>query len=377
MRIIIIGAGFSGLNVIKRLRKIKKNTEIILFDRNKFTSMLPSLPDLVSDKIKKKYLIEDIKKLLPKHIKFKNEKITDIDLFQNTIRSERSQYDYDYLVIACGSIANFYGFNKNIEKIYKLDSIIESIRINNDLKKIFKKTREINMVISGAGYTGLELATGLKYFFKKNNKDYPIFLIQKDGDILQFLNKQEKDYIKSYLDKENIKILFNSRVTNFNGKDVIININIKIENSFLIWTTGSKFPINNIKGNFEQISDGRLITNDYLQLPGHLNVFVIGDSAAVKTKKGYIRKAVSYSVDSGISAGKNIIKKIKNKKLKKFIPFDPGWVIPLHNISVGKLFNILPVRGKTGLRLHYFLCGYRNYNFRNFIEYLKKAINLD
>ena len=67
MRIIIIGAGFSGLNVIKRLRKIKKNTEIILFDRNKFTSMLPSLPDLVSDKIKKKYLIEDIKKYKKKY----------------------------------------------------------------------------------------------------------------------------------------------------------------------------------------------------------------------------------------------------------------------------------------------------------------------
>ena len=55
LKIIIIGAGFSGLSVIKKLKRVKKKVEIILFDKNKYTSMLPSLPDLACGKIEKRY----------------------------------------------------------------------------------------------------------------------------------------------------------------------------------------------------------------------------------------------------------------------------------------------------------------------------------
>ncbi len=376
MKIIVIGAGFSGLSVIKSLKKIKSKAKIILFDKNLYTSMLPSLPDLACGKINKKYLIENIQKILPKNIIFKNEEILNIDLFNKKIKSEKYQYTYDHLVIASGSVANFYGFKNNINNIYKLESILDAVKIKENLIKLFNNNKNINIVLSGAGYTGLELAANLRYFLKKNNKKYSISLIQKDDDILHFLNNKQKDYIKSYLEKENIKIIFNSKVTNFNGNDVVINNFKKIENTFLIWAAGTKFSINDINGDFNTIGDGRIITNDYLQLPNHLEVFAVGDSAAIKSKNSYIRKAVDYSVNSGSCAGKNIVRIIKNEKLKEFVPFDLGWVIPLHKISIGKLFNLLSIKGKIGLRLHYFLCGYRNYNLKNFIEYLKISLKL-
>ncbi len=376
MKIVIIGGGFAGLSAVKALRKLKNKLDIVLFDKSSFTTMLPSLPDLVIGKLEKEYLIEDIKKILPKNIVFKNEKIISINFYDKSIKSEISNYSYDYLIITSGSITNFFDFKKNINKVYKLDSIPEAVKLEEALNNSIKKNQDINIVISGAGYTGIELAVNIRYYLNNNNKNYSITMIQIGNDFLQFLTSKDKEYIKSYLDKENIKILFNSQVTDFDGSTVIINNNKKVENSFLIWTTGTKFSIENIKGNIERIKDGRIIVNDFLQIPEYSDVFVAGDSAAVKTKNGFLRKDVFNSVSTGNCAGKNIIRKIKNKKLKKFIPLDLAWIIPLNKISIGKFFGKITIKGKIGLRLHYFLCGYRNYNFRNFLRYLKLVFKL-
>lgn len=376
MKIIVIGGGFSGLHAIKALSRINKKHEIVLFDKNNYTAMLPSLPDLVIGKLDKKFLIGNISKLLPKNIVFKNEKIINIDFYKKSIVSEKSKYIYDYIIIAGGSVANFFNFKKNIDKIYRLDSISEAIKIKDALNDSINKNQNVNIVISGAGYTGIELAVNMRYFLTTKNKNYSIYLIQKDNDILQFLSTNEKEYIKSYLDKENIKILLNSLITDFDGRNVIINKSGKIENSLLVWTAGTKFSIENINGNFERINDGRLIVNEFLQIPEHLDVFAAGDSAAIKIEKGYLRKDVFNSVSTGKCAGKNIIRKINNKKLKRFKSFDLAWIIPLNKISVGRFFGKISFKGKIGLRLHYFLCGYRNYNFKNFIEYIKLTLKL-
>ncbi len=149
-----------------------------------------------------------------------------------------------------------------------------------------------------------------------------------------------------------------------------------IDKAFFVWAGGTKFSIPEIRGNLKPLPDGRIIVNEYLQIPAHPEVFAAGDSAAVKDSSGnYIRKAVNFAWFGGKHAGKNISRLAGSKKLRPFKPVDPGWIIPLHEKAVGRLFGFIRAKGRLPLRLHYLLCGIRNYG-KNRLAFVKTAITL-
>ena len=377
MKIIVIGAGFAGCAAIGKLKKLKGLHQLLLLDKNSYTTMIPSLPDLAGGKFPDDILREEISRLIPEWVILKNEKILAVDLDNKTVISDKTSYQYDYLIIATGSVTNFYGFAKQLSKIYKIDCLDEARRTRDDFIDYLAKNRKnCHVVISGAGYTGLELACSLRYLAERKGRNMPITIVEMAEDILSFLNHREKIYIKNYLNASGIRVMFKSRITDFDGQNVMINNEIIIKNVFLSWTAGSKFAIENVVGDVERISDGRIVVNQFLQLLNYPGVFAAGDSAAIKYKNTFLRKAVNFALGSGRQAGENLVRLINRKRMIKYKLVDLGWVIPLQEISMGRILNKIPVKGKLGLRLHYFLSGYRNYNLRNFLAYLKVAIKL-
>ena len=377
MKIIVIGAGFAGLAAVNKLKKLKGLHQVFLFDKNTYTTMIPSLPDLAGDKLPADILREDISKLIPGWIVLENEKVHAVDLNSRIAISDKASYQYDYLIVATGSVTNFYRFVKQLSKIHKIDCLAEAQRIRNDFVDYIKNRRNnYHLIISGAGYTGLELACALRYFARKMGANIPITIIEMAEDMLPFLSEAERAYIKKYLADLHIEIMWKSKVTNFDGKDVTINNNIIINDVFLCWAAGSKFAIENFVGNVVRINDGRILVNEFLQLTNYPEVFVAGDAAAIKSKGIFLRKALNFALDSGKQAGENLARLIEGEKMIKYKPVDLGWIIPLQEISIGRILDRIPVSGKLGLRLHYFVVGYRNYNLRNFLAYLKVAINL-
>ncbi len=377
MKIIVIGAGFAGCAAIGKLKKLKGLHQLLLFDKNSYTTMIPSLPDLAGGKFPDDMLREEISRFIPEWVILKNEKIPAVDLDNKTVISDKTSYQYDYLIIATGSVTNFYGFAKQLSKIYKIDCLDDARRTRDDfIDYLAKNPKNCHVVISGAGYTGLELACSLRYLAERKGRNMPITIVEMAEDILFFLNHREKIYIKNYLNASGIRVMFKSRITDFDGQNVMINNEIIIKNVFLSWTAGSKFAIENVVGDVERISDGRIVVNQFLQLLNYPGVFAAGDSAAIKYKNTFLRKAVNFALGSGRQAGENLVRLINRKRMIKYKPVDLGWVIPLQEISMGRILNKIPVKGKLGLRLHYLFSGYFNYNLRNFLAYLKVAIKL-
>jgi len=379
VNIVIAGCGFAGLHALGQLKDLLgkiSGLRILVFDKNDYATMIPSLPDLAGMRIEGEFLTEKIRTFIPAGAELKKGKVVSVNLHESQVQTETGAYSYDYLVIATGSVTNFYGFNQHTDRIYKLDSLENALRISLDLKKFLDTNSEPNIAIVGGGYTGIELAFNLKSLSGKLYKNPGIHIIEKGNDILAFLPEGMRNYVKSKLAQNGFQLITGVSISEFDGRDISLTNGQKIRDVFLCWCAGSKFAIPELVGNHKTLGDGRITANPFLQIGEHPNVFVCGDAAAISHEKGYLRKAVNFAIYSGTAAGNNLKNLILKKKLKAFKPLDLGWVIPFGNDSMGRIFNRVNIRGRIGLRLHYFMCGYRNFCLKNTLQYFKKALLL-
>jgi NADH dehydrogenase len=370
---VIIGAGFAGRLACRALRRA--HTEIVLIDPRDTTVMLPALPDLAGNWLDERLLFQSLEKLLPENVRHLQKKVTAIHLDEKTLVAGDETIAFDTLLIAAGSVTDFRGFNRQREQIYHLDSLESARRIRDDFGAYLLQTDRPHVVMAGGGYTGLELAASLYYRAQTAGKPCRVTVTDPGQDLLPFLPEKKRRYVKAALARTGITVLLQTRVTGFDGKNVAAGEQ-RFEDVFFCWTGGSTFAVPEIKGNVERLRDGRLRVSPDLSLPGYPDVFAAGDAAAVEHNGQILRKAVNFSWYAGKRAGKNIARKLRGKKTNPFRPFDAGWVIPLHTDSIGQMFSRIWIRGNPGLRLHYFMCGFRNYSLSNLAGFARIAANL-
>ncbi len=121
--ILILGGGFAGISASKQLKSGGSSFQTILIDKEDFTTMLPALPDIAAGSVSPERISEKTKRLIPRSVKFVRDEIKSIDFENKSLVSASASYHYDYLLIAGGSAANYYGFNQNLTKIHSLDSL--------------------------------------------------------------------------------------------------------------------------------------------------------------------------------------------------------------------------------------------------------------
>lgn len=376
MVIIILGGGFAGLAAARKLAVLQGNHQVFLFDKNSYSTMLPSLPDAAGCRMPPQFLKEEIARLLPEGIEFKNENVCLVDLENRFIKTEKNQYCFDYLLFAAGSTSNFYGFNQSLERLYTLTTLTEAERIREDFAGYLYRAPHPHLVLSGAGYTALELAGNLSFAAQKSQKTLRITLAERAPDFLPFLSSSQKERIRRYIKRMKFDLKLNDFIEVFDGRNVRLHSGAEFEDVFFCWTAGTKFAIPQIIGKMDLLADGRIVVDECLRAPQYDGVFAAGDSAAMACGGGYLRKAVNFAIYSGARAGDNIVRSIRSKRLKPFRAVDLGWVIPLIDDSVGVVFGKIPVCGRLGLRMHYFMCGYRNFNWTNRRRFFQFSLTL-
>jgi NADH dehydrogenase len=369
-RILIIGGGFAGRQACRALRRI--GTDILLFDPRSSTVMLPALPDLAGGWIHERFLFQSLEKLLPQNVRHVRKPVSAMDLDAKTLVADGEVFAFDYLLIASGSVTDFHGFNQHHAQIYQLDSLETARSLRDGFIAYLNQTQHPHVAVAGGGYTGLELAMSLYYRAKAADKPCRVTVMDPAPDILPFLPEEKRQYIKTFLTQNGVTLLSGRTVTGFDGKNVTSG-DQSFENVFFCWAGGSTFAIPELKGTVERLRDGRLKVNSDLSLPNYPDVFAAGDAAAFEDNGQMLRKAVNFAWYEGRHAGKNIMRKLRGQETEPFRPVDLGWVIPLHADSVGQLFSRFWIKGNTGLRLHYFMCGFRNYCFSNFAGFARIA----
>ncbi|MBC7867977.1 MAG: FAD-dependent oxidoreductase, partial [Gloeobacteraceae cyanobacterium ES-bin-316] len=367
---------FAGIAAAKNLYNklpFEEKTEIILIDRNKFTVMLPSLPDVAGTRVQEKYLVEDIEKLLPKGVKFFNKTVDSVDFNKKIIIAGSEQLKYDRLIFAPGSKTNFFGASADFQKNMKLDCLEDAIRIREAFAKALKEKEELNVVITGAGFTGMELATNLYHHAKKSGKNVQFYLVEKFGRLLPMLSEERATYVLGKMKRLGLNFLTNEEVVTYENKVITLKSGKVIDHAFFCCCSGVQLAVPAI-GKHKALPDGRILVDDTLRIPEHPEVYVIGDAAAVKNGEGFIRRAVNFAYTQGKLTGKNIAAEILKQNLKKYKPVDLGWVIPLYTTSVGEALSI-KTKGRLGITMHYVMCGLKNFSIKNILAYVGFAFS--
>ncbi len=345
-RIIIIGGGFGGIALAKKLAK--KDVQVVLLDKHNYHNFQPLLYQVSTGGLEPDSIAYPIRKVLQGYpnFYFRLAEVVQIDIENRRIHTNIGPIHYDYLVVATGSETNFFG-NKNIEeKAMAMKTIPQSLNLRSLILENFEQAlltddlheRDalMNFVIVGGGPTGVELAGALAEIKKGIlPKDYPdldtrraqINLVQGGNRILPAMSEIASQKAEKFLEKLGVNVWKNIRVTDYDGNFITTNTDTTFEAATLVWAAGVKAV--SIKGldAKELLSRGnRLVVNEFNQVLGHNEIFAIGDVAHMETEafpNGHPMMAQP-AIQQGQNLGVNLIRLLENKPMKPFTYKDKG-----------------------------------------------------
>ena len=345
-RIVIIGGGFAGIALSKKLRN--KNVQVVLIDKHNYHTFQPLLYQVATGGLEAGSIAYPIRKVIQeyKDFYFRLTSVKEIDTKHQKIITEIGDLHYDYLVIASGSKTNYFG-NKEIERnSMSMKTIPQSLNIRSLILENFEqavltknqadRNTLINFVLVGAGPTGVELAGALAEMKKAIlQKDYPdldidkmqINLIQSGDRILNTMSEKSSAAAEKFLLDLGVKIWKNVRVTNYDGRTITTNTDLTFDSATVIWTAGVqgvKIVGLDSKSLVEKVD--RVRVNQYNQVVGYDNIFAIGDICSMETEKypqGHPMMAQT-AMQQGKLLGENLIKLIQKKTMTPFEYKDKG-----------------------------------------------------
>lgn len=374
-QVLILGGGFAGRAAARALRGALRRgrCRVTLVDRNAYTTMIPALPDVAAGLMAPAYVTESIARLLPTGVAFLQAQIDAVELDARCVRTSAGTLDYDYLVLAMGSVAALPEMTASGAGGYGLATLDDAIRLRDAFNAYVREAASPHVLISGAGYTGIELAAALRRATRRAGKPCEITLLERGPEILRFLNSRQRRRVLRSLDRQQILLRTGCGVVYWAPQTITCSDGTSLHGAFACVTQGTRAPLLPNGQPLAPLPDGRLPVNATLSLTGRTAVYAAGDSAAFCAPGGMLRKAVNFAIYTGARAGANIARALAGRSARAFRPVDLGWVIPLGDDSVGRAFGSFPLAGRAGRMLHYVMCGLRNFNARNAAYFVRYA----
>ncbi|HET7818080.1 MAG TPA: NAD(P)/FAD-dependent oxidoreductase [Bacteroidia bacterium] len=343
-KIIIAGGGFAGIQLVKKLDP--DIFDILLIDKINHHQFQPLFYQVATSQIEPSSIS------FPFRYVFKRKKNVDIRLSEvlsinsnyNKINTTIGEFTYDYLILCIGCKTNFFG-NKDIDKhAFTLKTTYEAITIRNHILETFEKIISaneeekeslLNLVIVGAGPTGVELA-GAFAEIKKNilPKDYPridfsrfqIFLVEGSKNTLNNMSINAKNASRKYLQEMGVIIQTEKIVQNYDGETLLLKDGGSIKTKTVIWAAGvTANTIEGLPASSFTIGN-RIKVNRINKIIDAENIFAIGDIAYMETPqypKGHPQLA-NVAINQANTLAKNLKKIIKGDSTIEFEYKDLG-----------------------------------------------------
>lgn len=338
-RVVIIGGGFGGLKLANRLKG--SYFQIVLIDKNNYHQFPPLLYQVASSGLESSSISFPFRKIFQKRkdFYFRLAEVKAIVREKNLILTSIGELRYDYLVIASGTVTNFFGNEEIQSQALPMKTIEEALILRNTLLSNFEKATIctdpeekqalMNIVIVGGGATGVEISgvlAEMKHFVLP--KDYPdlkqskmnIYLVEGSPRLLAAMSEEASGNAKRFLEEMGVKVMLEKKVIDYKGGKVILNDGNTIETKTVVWVSGVTAT------RFEQIENnelgrgGRILVNAYNQLHGSNNVFAIGD-VCLQTETDYPNghpQVAQVAIQQGLLLADNLKRLEKGEPLKPF-----------------------------------------------------------
>ncbi len=344
-RIVIVGGGFAGLTLARKINN--KLFQVVLIDKNNYHSFPPLLYQVATADLPETSIAFPFRQIFKnrKNFFFRLAEVKKVISEKNTVETTIGKLKYDYLILASGSKTNFYGIEGLTIRSMPMKTIIEALNIRSMILQNFetalsiknkrKKQSLMNYVIAGGGPTGVELAGALGEI-KQNvlPNEYPelksemmqITLIQGDKRILPTFSEKASAKAATYLQKLGVNIQLNSFVTDYFGDYIQTHDNKDLVAHTLIWTAGVVGnPVSGME-NALQKNTQRFLTDEFNRVDKIDNIFAVGDIALIINEKfplGHPMVA-QVAIQQAVNLSENLTRLISEKTLKKFKYKDKG-----------------------------------------------------
>lgn len=342
-RIVILGGGFAGVKCARTLRKLlpRQDYEIIVFNRENHMVFHPLLAEVASAAVQPKDVGAPLRQLL-QHVQCRTEDVLNIDLEKGVVEYEahdgsRRQMSYDQLVLCCGSSPNLGLIPGMDDHAFGLKTIGDGLAIQAHVMQMMEKAEVcddperrrwyLSFIVVGGGFSGVEVAGEINDLVRKSRKffsnisegDISVSIIHAGDSILPEVNPSLREFAQKKMEQTGVRMCLKSAASRATSEGVTINGGILVRGGTIVCTIGNTTQAIIARLNVKK-ERGRLVTEPDMSVPGHKNVWAIGDCAAIiNAEDGKLSPPVAqFAERQGTQVAHNIVHRLRNEPTKPF-----------------------------------------------------------
>jgi len=375
-RLVILGGGFAGLDVaraIGRSRAAREYWDTVLIDKENFFQFNPLLPAVAVGAVETRHIVYPLRQMAKhRHIRFHKNKAIRIDIPRREIKLHNNLVQpFDVLVIAVGSVTNYYGVEGAVENTRPFKTVVDAMTLRARVVELFEmaeqaeslgqRRRLLSFAIVGGGVTGVEVAaeliemardTLLPRYPSLSPQDLTVTIVEGGTRLVPSAKPEHAEYVHRFLERRGVRVLLGTPVRRVEPKRLILPDGRAIEGFTLLWTAGVCPPplVRELPFSFHK--DGRALVDEELRAIDAggkpiEDVYVAGDCAASPRRDGGYQPALSQTaVAMGAYMGETLVGRARGRPAEPFRFKDAGYIISLgKHSSVVSLFGV-SVSGK-------------------------------
>jgi NADH dehydrogenase len=344
-RVLILGGGFAGVGAAQKLEDA--DAEVVLIDRHDYHTFQPLLYQLATGLLEQTAVGHSLRDLVghQDNTTVHRATVRAVDLSARKVEFEDlPPMTYDYLVLGIGAEVNFFGTEGATEHAYPMYTLPHAVNLKDHLLERWEAADHdpsliddgvLNVVVVGGGPTGVETAGAVAELYRSElAKDYPtipqdaarVILVEAGPELFSMFKPKLREYATKALTERTVEVKTGEAVAAVSPNRVTLKSGEVINAHTLVWGAG-------LQGNqmvqsldLELERGNRIGVGDDLTLPGHPEVYVVGDVAAIHDPKReqVLPQLGSVALQSGEHAGETIAHRIAGKKTKPFAYKDKG-----------------------------------------------------
>jgi len=351
-KIVILGGGFAGVAVARRLEKKLRpgEAEIALVSRDNFTLFTPMLPEVSSGGIEPRHVVTPVRAQL-KHTTFVLGEIASIDLdarrveARHPITGDVTALDYDQLVLALGSVTSTFGIEGVARYTLPLKTLEDAETLRNRIVAALEQAvvtppgperdRLLTFVVVGGGYTGCECAGELVDFFHSIIRYYPalrlaevrMILIEAGKALLADLPEAMGRYTARNLARRKVELVIGDGVARVDEREIALQSGTTIPTSTVVWSAGVRpSPVLRDLDGVVHARNGGILVREDMSVIGRPGVWALGDCAWIPTrpdahqsdKNAWYPATAQHAIREGPALADNIVAALRGEPTRPF-----------------------------------------------------------
>jgi NADH dehydrogenase len=385
MKVVVVGAGFGGLNTVRALRRA--DVDITLVDVNNFHLFQPLLYQVATAGLDDDDIAYPVRGTLRRqhNARFRLGRVVALDLARRNVRLlDGTELPYDVLVLAIGAVSASFGVPGVERHALPLKTLVDAERVRAQLLHRVEAAsaghtdgpRHLDVAIVGGGPTGVELAGGIRELYDKvlardfrelDVRSAKITLVEATDRVLGTFAPRLSDRAARELRRRNIDLALGTGVARVERDRVVLADGREIPAGTLIWAAGVRAHPLAAELGLPTGRGGRVAVRADLTVEGHDDVFVVGDVAASPGTDGQaLPQVAQVAIQGGRHVARQIERRLVGLPAEPFRYKDKGAMATIgRNAAVAELPNGITLTGPIGwiawLGLHIlYLIGFRN-----------------